>query len=229
MSDLTAGQVAGFERANIRHMSAKTIAQRSFRRDCLHRTGWHRPLQPAVRELRATRRGRRRLRRRRLRGSGRRSAPRAPRPRARPSACGCPSATSARDHHSWALELARMLGDADRGGGDHRGTRGARLLPGSATRRSRPCSPTTSRAGATKLVRSPPSGGMIVFSLFVEPARRRGPQRAPCRPRPYRRLIAATNMKQRVRKLGRVQLGRPTRLRGGRGPRTCSSTTKGSS
>ncbi len=51
-----------------------------------------------------------------------------------------------------------------------------------------------------KLVRSPPSGGVIVFSLVVEredgsSERRRMP------PDAYRELIAATNMKQRVRKL----------------------------
>jgi NAD+ synthase len=51
-----------------------------------------------------------------------------------------------------------------------------------------------------KLVRSAPSGAMIVFSLVVERAdgsqeRRRMP------PEAYRELLAATNMKQRVRKL----------------------------
>jgi len=51
-----------------------------------------------------------------------------------------------------------------------------------------------------KVVRSEPSGGMIVFSLVVErpdgtSERRRMPAD------PYRALIAATNMKQRVRKL----------------------------
>ena len=51
-----------------------------------------------------------------------------------------------------------------------------------------------------KLVRSPPSGGIIVFSLVVrrpdgsEEARRMPPDA-------YRALLAATNMKQRVRKL----------------------------
>jgi NAD+ synthase len=51
-----------------------------------------------------------------------------------------------------------------------------------------------------KLVRSAPSGGMIVFSLVVQrpdgsQERRRMPAGA------YRELLAATNMKQRVRKL----------------------------
>jgi NAD+ synthase len=51
-----------------------------------------------------------------------------------------------------------------------------------------------------KLVRSAPTGGMIVFSLVVErpdgtQERRRMPSDA------YRTLLAATNMKQRVRKL----------------------------
>jgi NAD+ synthase len=51
-----------------------------------------------------------------------------------------------------------------------------------------------------KIVRSPPTGGIIVFSLVVEredgrEERRRIPAGA------YRELIAATNMKQRVRKL----------------------------
>ena len=51
-----------------------------------------------------------------------------------------------------------------------------------------------------KLVRSPPTGGMIVFSLVVEPpdgVQRR--LRMP--PQAYRELLAATNMKQRTRKL----------------------------
>jgi NAD+ synthase len=51
-----------------------------------------------------------------------------------------------------------------------------------------------------KLVRSPPSGGVIVFSLVVKRPdgtedQRRMPSEA------YRELISATNMKQRVRKL----------------------------
>jgi NAD+ synthase len=51
-----------------------------------------------------------------------------------------------------------------------------------------------------KLVRSPPAGGVIVFSLVVEPPdgveqSRRMPADA------YRALISATNMKQRLRKL----------------------------
>jgi NAD+ synthase len=51
-----------------------------------------------------------------------------------------------------------------------------------------------------KLVRSSPSGGMIVFSLVVErPDGTEERQRMP--PAAYRDLLAATNMKQRVRKL----------------------------
>ena len=51
-----------------------------------------------------------------------------------------------------------------------------------------------------KLVRSPPSGGVIVFSLVVErPDGTTETRRMP--PEPYRELLAATNMKQRVRKL----------------------------
>jgi NAD+ synthase len=51
-----------------------------------------------------------------------------------------------------------------------------------------------------KLVRSPPSGGMIVFSLVVElPGGEVRTARLP--PDAYRQLLAATNMKQRVRKL----------------------------
>jgi NAD+ synthase len=51
-----------------------------------------------------------------------------------------------------------------------------------------------------KLVRSPPAGGIVVFSLVVERSdgtvdERRMP------PEAYRALLAATNMKQRVRKL----------------------------
>ena len=71
-----------------------------------------------------------------------------------------------------------------------------------------------------KVVRSEPSGGMIVFSLVVErpdgtSERRRMPAD------PYRALIAATNMKQRVRKLleytwadrlGYAVIGTPNRL-----------------
>ena len=51
-----------------------------------------------------------------------------------------------------------------------------------------------------KLVRSPPSGGVIVFSLVVErPDGTSEQRRMP--PEAYRDLISATNMKQRVRKL----------------------------
>jgi NAD+ synthase len=51
-----------------------------------------------------------------------------------------------------------------------------------------------------KLVRSEPSGGMIVFSLVVErPDGSQDRRRMP--PEAYRQLLAATNMKQRVRKL----------------------------
>jgi len=51
-----------------------------------------------------------------------------------------------------------------------------------------------------KLVRSPPSGGLIVFSLVVQrPDGSVEQKRMP--PDAYRRLISATNMKQRVRKL----------------------------
>ena len=51
-----------------------------------------------------------------------------------------------------------------------------------------------------KLVRSPPSGGIIVFSLVVERPDGTTEERAHA-PDAYRRLLAATNMKQRVRKL----------------------------
>ncbi len=51
-----------------------------------------------------------------------------------------------------------------------------------------------------KLVRSPPSGGMIVFSLVVQrPDGTEERKRMP--PEAYRELISATNIKQRVRKL----------------------------
>jgi NAD+ synthase len=51
-----------------------------------------------------------------------------------------------------------------------------------------------------KLVRSRPSGGIIVFSLVVErPDGTQHQRRMP--PDAYRELLAATNMKQRVRKL----------------------------
>lgn len=51
-----------------------------------------------------------------------------------------------------------------------------------------------------KLVRSPPTGGMIVFSLVVELPD--GTTRSQLMPsKAYRALLAATNMKQRVRKL----------------------------
>jgi NAD+ synthase len=51
-----------------------------------------------------------------------------------------------------------------------------------------------------KLVRSPPSGGVIVFSLVVQrPDGSEEQRRMP--PDAYRELISATNMKQRVRKL----------------------------
>jgi NAD+ synthase len=51
-----------------------------------------------------------------------------------------------------------------------------------------------------KIVRSAPTGGMIVFSLVVErPDGEQERRRIPSGP--YRRLVSATNMKQRVRKL----------------------------
>jgi len=51
-----------------------------------------------------------------------------------------------------------------------------------------------------KLVRSAPSGGIIVFSIVVErPDGTRIQRRMP--PEPYRELLAASNMKQRARKL----------------------------
>jgi NAD+ synthase len=51
-----------------------------------------------------------------------------------------------------------------------------------------------------KLVRSPPAGGIVVFSLVVErPDGTTEERRMP--PEAYRALLAATNMKQRVRKL----------------------------
>ena len=51
-----------------------------------------------------------------------------------------------------------------------------------------------------KLVRSAPTGAMIVFSLVVErPDGTQESRRMP--PGPYRELLAASNMKQRVRKL----------------------------
>ncbi len=71
-----------------------------------------------------------------------------------------------------------------------------------------------------KLVRSPPSGGVIVFSLVVErPDGARERRRLPADA--YRALIAATNMKQRMRKLleytwadrlGYAVVGTPNRL-----------------
>ena len=51
-----------------------------------------------------------------------------------------------------------------------------------------------------KLVRSAPTGGIIVFSIVVEtPDGSRIQRRMPSEP--YRELLAASNMKQRVRKL----------------------------
>ena len=51
-----------------------------------------------------------------------------------------------------------------------------------------------------KLVRSPPAGGVVVFSVVVErPDGTTESRRMPSGP--YRALLAATNMKQRVRKL----------------------------
>jgi NAD+ synthase len=51
-----------------------------------------------------------------------------------------------------------------------------------------------------KIVRSPPTGSMIVFSLVVErPDGSQETRRLPSGP--YRKLLAATNMKQRTRKL----------------------------
>ena len=100
----------------------------------------------------------------------------------------------------------------DRGGADHRRARGPRLLP--APRRGDPHGLPGLRAElAHKLVRSAPTGGIIFFSLVVE--RPDGTQRDArgCRPTPTAQLIAATNMKQRMRKLIEYYLRRPARLR----------------
>lgn len=60
--------------------------------------------------------------------------------------------------------------------------------------------PDYERGWPYKLVRSPPSGGLIVFSLVVQaPDGSRIRRRMP--PEAYRELLAASNMKQRVRKL----------------------------
>jgi NAD+ synthase len=71
-----------------------------------------------------------------------------------------------------------------------------------------------------KLVRSPPTGGIIVFSLVVErPGGEEESKRLP--PGAYRELLAAQNLKQRVRKvfeytyadrLGYAVIGTPNRL-----------------
>jgi len=60
--------------------------------------------------------------------------------------------------------------------------------------------PEYERGWPYKLVRSPPASGIIVFSLVVElPDGSRIRRRMPAEP--YRELLAASNMKQRVRKL----------------------------
>jgi NAD+ synthase len=60
--------------------------------------------------------------------------------------------------------------------------------------------PDYERSWRHKLVRSQPTGGIIVFSLVVErPDGERDRRRMP--PGAYRELLAAQNMKQRVRKL----------------------------
>ena len=98
---------------------------------------------------------------------------------------------------------------------------------GSGTRRSAAVFPDYEPGWRHKLVRSPPSGGMIVFSLVVERPDGEDAARAATRRLPP--PVAATNMKQRVRKLVEYTLGRPASLRGRRERRTCSSTTRGSS
>ena len=99
------------------------------------------------------------------------------------------------------LELARGLGAPHGRGADHGRARGPRVL--SPPRRGDPrgSSPTTSPSWRHKLVRSAPTGGD--HRLL---ARRRAPRRdrrssGGCPPDAYRELLAATNMKQRVRKL----------------------------
>ena len=138
------------------------------------------------------------------------SAPSAP---STSSACGCPSATSAPAPRDLGLELARAARHADRGAADHRRPRGARLLP--PARRGDPRRLPRLRAELEAQAR-PLAAERRDDRLL---ARRRAPRRhrrsrSGCRPSAYRLLLAATNMKQRVRKLRRVHLGRPARLRG---------------
>ena len=110
------------------------------------------------------------------------------------------------------LELAESARRAHGGGADHRRARGRSAATAAATRRSAGCSRSTSRAGGTSSFARRRPAGSIVFSLVVErPDGTEEPRRMPSDA--YRELLAATNMKQRVRKLLEYTLGRPARLR----------------
>ena len=79
-----------------------------------------------------------------------------------------------------------------------------------------------------KLVRSPPTGGMIVFSLVVERPDGTSEQRR----MPARRLPRAARRDEHEAaraQAPRVHVGRPAALRGRSARRTCSSTTRASS
>ena len=98
-----------------------------------------------------------------------------------------------------ALELARQLGTPT----EEEDVSSALEALGCYRRRDEAISavfPDYEPSWRHKVVRSAPSGGMIVFSIVVElPGGEVRRERLP--PDAYRRLIAATNMKQRVRKL----------------------------
>ena len=115
------------------------------------------------------------------------------------SACGSPSATSATPRPTSRSSWPSPSAPTDRGA-DHRRARGARLLPAAATRRSAPSSPTTSRAGSTSSSARPhrrrSSSSRWSSSAPTAPGSSGG-----CRRTPTVTLLAATNMKQRVRKL----------------------------
>ena len=133
-----------------------------------------------------------------IRASSRRSAP-GRSGRNGCCACACPSATWATRPRISALELAEALGtptveepitDALEGLGCYRRRDEA----------IREVFPDYQPDWRHKIVRSAPSGGITFFSLVVErPDGTTEERRMP--PGPYRQILAATNMKQRTRKL----------------------------
>ena len=125
------------------------------------------------------------------------------------------------------LELATALGTQDGRGAHHRCARGARLLP--AARRGHPARLPRVRAGVAAQARALGSDGRDdrLLARGRAPGRDRGSPSHACRCIP--RADLRDQHEATCSQAPRVHVGRPPRLRGHQAPRTCSSTTRGSS